>query len=207
MLDDGPAQVRALQTGGIWAYCGAQSRTTEPTVGTPEGATDHQPDDRPSSHRPAPQDGSPASGPSGSTSTNRAEADTPADHRGSSQRSPRPRPRQPTLWTKRRPMLTNGRLGGPSPQDRPPQTAGPGGSRNHDIWLRRTQVRSPALEPRQTCYGFEAELQAVAPFQEQWHGNSTLIRGKLRRRQRQDFAGRGLHLRTPVGGPQVLASA
>ena len=67
--------------------------------------------------------------------------------------------------------------------------------------LRRTAVRSAALEPRQTCYGFEADLQAVAPFQEQWHENSTLIRGKSRLRQRQELAGHGFHRRSSVGRP------
>ena len=56
--------------------------------------------------------------------------------------------------------------------------------------LRSTAVTRTPREPSQTCYGAEAELQAVAPFQEQWHGNSTLIRGGFRWRQRQELARR-----------------
>ena len=76
-----------------------------------------------------------------------------------------------------------------------------------DPIITRTAVRSLALEPRQTCYGAGACLQAVAPFQEQWHGNSTLIRGKFRLRQRQELASHGFHRWTSVGRPKVLAAA
>ncbi len=55
-------------------------------------------------------------------------------------------------------------------------------------------TRTPR-EPSQTCYGGEADLQAVAPFQEQWHGNPTLIRGKFRLRQHEELAGACLHRR------------
>ncbi len=39
-------------------------------------------------------------------------------------------------------------------------------------------TRAPR-EPSHTCYGLEADLQAVAPFQEQWLENSTLIHGEF----------------------------
>ena len=78
--------------------------------------------------------------------------------------------------------------------------------------IRNSQIRSTAVtctlrEPSQTCYGRKAGLQAVAPFQEQWQENSTLIRGKFRLRQRQELAGHGFHRRTSGRAPQVVASA
>ena len=45
------------------------------------------------------------------------------------------------------------------------------------VALRRTAVRRAALARLQTCYGREPDLQAVAPFKEQWQGNPALVRG------------------------------
>ena len=67
--------------------------------------------------------------------------------------------------------------------------------------LRRTAGKTAAFERRQTCYGIEADLQAVAPFLEQWHGNSTLFRGKFRLGECQKFAGHGLDRGAPIGAP------
>ena len=51
--------------------------------------------------------------------------------------------------------------------------------RTLSLEIRRIAVRSAAREPRQTCYGIKADLQAVAPFQEQWQGNPRLIHGEF----------------------------
>ena len=82
----------------------------------------------------------------------------------------------------------------------------PGGIRTHDRRLRRTAGKTAAFERRQTCNGFEADLQAVAPFLEQWHGNSTLFRGEFRLRQCQKLTGHGLECGSPIGGPLLLAT-
>jgi len=66
--------------------------------------------------------------------------------------------------------------------------------------LRRIAVTRTPREPSQTGYGAEADLQAVAPVQEQWHGDSTLIWGKFGQRQRQNLADHGFHRRPLIGG-------
>ena len=76
--------------------------------------------------------------------------------------------------------------------------------------LRSTAAGSAEFELGHTCYRAEADLQAVAPLPgtmaRKFYVSSRRIRREFRLCQRHTLVGHGFHRRSPIGGPQLLAT-